>query len=124
MYGEELQQQDLIVPVWYRRLMRQRGFLFHVFPGIRESAGVEVSASEALPGDIVVLWMACGNLYWKWSDDPCTGRRRCSKNFNSRLGGAYLCTLLVMEIRMDERERSSFFCRKITAAYGVKIHFV
>ena len=36
MYGEERQQQDLIVPVWYRRLMRQQGFLFHVFPGIRE----------------------------------------------------------------------------------------
>ena len=32
--------------------MRQQGFLFHVFPGIRERQ-VEVSASEALPGDIV-----------------------------------------------------------------------
>ena len=38
---------------------------------------------------------------------------RCSKNFNSRLGGAYICTLLVMEIRMDEKERSSFFVEKL-----------
>mgnify|MGYP006998726200 CR=1 FL=1 len=29
-----------------------------------------------------------------------------------------------MEIRMDERERSSFFVEKFIAAYGVKIHFV
>ena len=53
MYGEELQQQDLIVPVWYRRLMRQRGISIPRVSWNQGAAGVEVSASEALPGDIV-----------------------------------------------------------------------
>ena len=49
------------------------------------AAGVQVSAEELL-GDIVYYGWHVGMAHREWTDDPCTGRRGCCKNFNSRLG--------------------------------------